>query len=107
MKKSSNYYEQLRKDLRDPDEASAYLNATLETGDIQDFLFALRNVVLARGNVSKISRRTKLNRANLYRILSKRGNPEVLTLKRLLNVLGLKLAITTKSSGTEHKKMAA
>jgi DNA-binding phage protein len=68
MKKSSNYYDLLRKELRDPEEASAYLNATLETGDVNDFLCALRNVVMARGNLSKISRRTKLNRANLYRV---------------------------------------
>lgn len=98
MKKCSfvPYHDLLVKSLKDPIEAAEYLNAALENGDKKMFLVALRNVAEARGGMVKLSRTSKLNRANLYRILSKNGNPEVQTLANILSTFGLRLAVTTK-----------
>ena len=83
MKKPSVDYEQGLKDaLADPNEAAAYLNAALEDGSQDVFLMALRDVANARG-LMHLARETSLNRENLYRILSEKGNPQLSSLKAL------------------------
>jgi probable addiction module antidote protein len=83
----------LLKHLREPEEAAAYLDAALEAGDRAAFLLAVKNVIDAQGGVTQVSRDTGLNRENLYRVLSKRGNPELKSLEKLLKTLGLRLAV--------------
>ena len=48
MTASRDYHKDLIKDLQDPEEATAYLNAALEAGHQEAFLLALRNVLDAR-----------------------------------------------------------
>lgn len=91
-KLTSEHLAWLQKKLQDPEEAAAYLNAALEEDDNEAFLLALRNVVEAHG-MSKVSRKAKLNRENMYRMLSEKGNPELSSLWSLLKSLGLKLSI--------------
>jgi probable addiction module antidote protein len=79
--------------LKDPREAEGYLNAALEDDDPSVFLLALRDVAEAHGGMSKIARTCKLNRENLYRMLSKRGNPSLQSLSKLLSSLGFRLVI--------------
>jgi probable addiction module antidote protein len=79
--------------LQDPQEAAAYLDAALEEGDRAAFLLAIRNVIDALGGMTQIARDTGLNRENLYRILSRQGNPELNSLEKLLKCLGLRLAV--------------
>lgn len=96
MKKTSVSYEQgLKEDLSDPKEAAAYLNAALEDGSQEVFLMALRDVAEARG-MTKVAEDSLLNRENLYRLLSERGNPRLASLNALLETLGLKLAIEAR-----------
>jgi len=90
------YHDSLIEALKKPEEAAAYLNAALEEGDKDMFLVALRNVAEARGGMAKLSRRAKLNRANLYKVFSKHGNPEMQTLTHILNKFGLRLAVAAK-----------
>ena len=90
------YHESLVKALKDPKEAAAYLNAVLESGDQKMFLVALRNVAEAHGGLSKLSSHTKLNRANLYKIFSKKGNPEVQTLCHILDQFGLRVSVSIR-----------
>lgn len=98
MKKRSVRYEDgLKKALEDPTEAAAYLNAALEDGSQDGFLLALRDVAHARG-LTRLARETSLNRENIYRILSGKGNPQLSSLKALLDSLGLKLAVATKQA---------
>ncbi len=98
MKKLSVNYEQGLKDaLADPIEAAAYLNAALEDGSQDVFLMALRDVANARG-LMNLARETSLNRENLYRILSEKGNPQLSSLKALLDSLGLTLAVEPKQA---------
>jgi probable addiction module antidote protein len=76
-KKSTTYQEDLIEALRDPREATAYLNAAMEEGDRALFLLALRNVAEAHGGMAAVSEKAKLNRESLYRMLSRKGNPEI------------------------------
>jgi len=70
----------------------AYLNAAIEDGNQEVFLLALRDVAEARG-ISEVARIAHLNRENVYRILSAKGNPQLSSLRALLHSLGLKLTI--------------
>jgi len=90
---SRNYQDSLVAALRDPKEAAAYLDAALEAGDRAAFLLAIRNVIDALGGMTQIARNTGLNRENLYRVLSEKGNPELNSLEKLLKALGLRLAV--------------
>ncbi|HBP88774.1 MAG TPA: putative addiction module antidote protein [Nitrospiraceae bacterium] len=80
--------------LRDAGEAEEYLNAALEDIDPELFLLALRNVAEAQGGVAQLAEKAKLNRESLYKMLSKRGNPELKSLDSLLHALGFRLAVT-------------
>ena len=94
-KKSVSYDAGLQEDLVDPIEAAAYLNAALEDGNQDVFLMALRDVAKSHG-LTRLARETSLNRENMYRILSEEGNPQLSSLKMLLDSLGLRLAVEPK-----------
>ena len=57
------------------------------------FLIALRNVAEARGGIGKLSQLTKSNQANLYKMLSEKGHPQIQNIHKILDALGLKLTI--------------
>ena len=97
MKKVTEKYENnLKEDLRDPVEAAEYLNAALEDGSQEVFLMALKDIAYAKG-ISEIARETKLNRENLYRILSTQGNPKLKSLNSVLHSVGLKLSVEVEN----------
>ncbi|MGH9898402.1 MAG: addiction module antidote protein [Pyrinomonadaceae bacterium] len=95
-KTKASYKEDRRERLKDPEEAVGYLKACLEETDMPElFLVALRDVADARG-MSQLAKDTHLDRVNLYRILSKQGNPELGSLYAILEALGLKLSVELK-----------
>ena len=97
MKKTSVPYKAgLDQDLTDPIEAAAYLNAALAEESQDVFLMALRDVADAKG-ITRVARESSLNRENIYRILSEKGNPHLSSLESLLEAMGLKLAIQVKN----------
>ena len=99
---TKSYHAELIKQLKDPCEAAEYLNACFEdSGEV--FLLGLRNVVEARGGMSALAKNTKLNRENLYRSLSKGGNPKLSSLSTILEALGIELQFTP----TRRQKKAA
>lgn len=101
MKPAVSYHEELIKILKDPTEASAYLNAALEAGDKEAFLLALRNVLEARGGMTRISRHAKINRVSLYKMLSANGNPAFENILRLLRTAGIRLQVVpNEKNGT-------
>ena len=92
-------YEQfLSEELRDPELAAAYLSAALEEGSSEAFLLALRSVADAHGGIAAAAEAAQLNRQTLYRTLSSDGNPTIVTLLRLLRVMGLNLSVTPAAS---------
>lgn len=97
-KKNKTYHEDLIEILKDPEEAVGYLKAALEESDVPEvFLIALRDVAEAYG-MAQLARKSKLNRENLYRMLSKQGNPEFSSLQAILNALNFKLSVELKAS---------
>ena len=92
----------LRKQLRNPAIAAAYLSYTAESDDPADFLYALRRVAEAHGGIGRIAKRANLNRQQLYRTLSGAGNPEYRTLFAILRAAGYALHVTPK----EARKLA-
>lgn len=94
-KLTKSYQESLLQALQNPQEAAEYLTAALEDGDSALFLLALRNVADAQG-MKTVASKAQLNRENLYRMLSEQGNPQLGSLRALLDALNLRLAITVK-----------
>ncbi len=88
--------------VKDPEEALAYLRASLDDymkdGDLEAFLITLRTVADAKGGVTELSNKTGLNRQNLYKILSKDGNPTLKTMRTILNSLDLNLSVTSSKA---------
>ncbi len=74
----------------DPELASEYLNAAMADDDIRVFLLALGQITKASG-MSNVSKATGLNRENIYRIVSDKGNPRIKSITAILNAVGLKL----------------
>ena len=69
-----------------------YLNAALEEGDSDFFVKAVGDVARAKG-MMKVAKTAGLGRQNLYRSLSRGGNPRVGTLFRVLDALDVKLSV--------------
>src|SRR5258708_31025252 len=101
--KTESYREGLLESLNNPEEAAHYLNACLEDEDARVFLLALRDVADAHGGIRALSRDTHLNRENLYRMLSKSGNPSLERLDAVLNACGLRLAVQSASQNRSKR----
>jgi probable addiction module antidote protein len=100
VKPSVDYKPLLLESLRNPEHAAVFLNAAVEESLMEDdmplLLLSLRNVVAAQGGMTKVARLAGLNRENLYRMLSKDGNPEFRRLTQLLGAMGLRISISAK-----------
>ena len=96
-KLTTSHHGDLIKRLRNPKYALGYLNACLEGGDEGVFLLALRHVAEAQGGIRRLSKKARLNREHLFRMLSKGGNPRLSNLQSLLSAFGWKIALAEKS----------
>lgn len=93
-KKFIDYQEELLQSLQDPKEARAYLNAALDDDDPRVFLLALKNVLEAQdGTMATLAKKSQLNRESLYRMLSKRGNPRLTSIRSVLDAMGWQLMV--------------
>jgi len=104
MAKSRNYKNHLVESLKDSMEAAEYLNAALEDGEPEVFLLALRDVVNSYGGMGKLAASISLNRENLYRMLSTKGNPEFFSLSTVLDAVGFRLAVEPKTAALSKTK---
>ena len=86
-------HESLDHELTDPEYAALYLNDALNDGSVEEFLLALRNVVQANQGMSKLAANTELGRESLYKALSESGNPQFMTINKVLAALGLQFSI--------------
>jgi probable addiction module antidote protein len=78
--------------LETPEDIAAYLDAVFEDGDPELITYALGTVARSKG-MTKIARKTKLGRQNLYKALSPDGHPEFATVLNVVRALGLKLNV--------------
>ncbi len=96
-KASKPFKETSDKLLQDSEVAALYLEEILADGDIELFKEALKDVASARvGNMTKLAKETHLARESLYNSLSRKGNPRLDTLTKVLSAAGLRLSITAE-----------
>jgi probable addiction module antidote protein len=93
MTRTRSYQDDLLKALTDPVEAREYLNGALEDENPEVFLLALRDVVEANSTMSELAKATNRNRESLYKTLSAQGNPQLNSVRSILNQIGFKLAV--------------
>lgn len=94
MKRSVNFTNDiLIPSLEDTELAAEYLNVSLESGDIRQFLRALQNVVKAHGGVSAIAKKAHKGRNSLYKTLSEEGNPLLKGAADILSATGLRFTV--------------
>ena len=91
--KLKSMYETLDRDLQDPEYAAIYLNDALHEGSLEEFYLALRNVIKANQGMTQIATSTELGRESLYKALSESGNPQFLTVQKIVGALGLQISI--------------
>ncbi len=90
--------------LTTPEACALFLTEVLESGDSAYIAHALGAVARARG-MADVARKTGLSREGLYRTLSDKGNPELATLLKVLEAVGLKL-VAKPASKTVRKPKA-
>lgn len=97
LKNTMSYHDEFIQSLKKHKEADLYLRVAMEEyqedGDTEALLVALRNIAEAQGGMTQLAKKAHLNRQNLYRVLSKNGNPTIDTFGLILKSLGYRLAI--------------
>ena len=76
--------------LKTKEDMAAYIACALEEGDSALIAAALGDIARAQG-MTKIAKKTGLGRESLYKTLSREGNPELATVLKLFDAIGLKL----------------
>lgn len=82
--------------LETPEDRAEFLNAAIEANDPAYLQEALGLLARAEG-MSKVAKRSGMNRESLYRSLSTDGNPAFSTVLRVIDALGLSMAIHPKA----------
>jgi probable addiction module antidote protein len=96
--KLKSFDEVFSKELKDPEFIREYLEAALEENGIQAFLVALQNVIRATEGMTKTSEIAGVGRESLYKSLSESGNPQIVTVDKILRQIGLRFSITNLTS---------
>lgn len=95
MRKYRKYQEYLIESLKDPEEAAAYLKASLdealETNEFSIFQLALRNVVEAQGGIKDVSSKMDVGRESFYKSLSLKAKPRFSTIMHALKNCGVEM----------------
>ncbi|MGI6099969.1 MAG: putative addiction module antidote protein [Lentisphaerae bacterium] len=76
--------------LKTQEDMAAYMAGALEEGDVALIAAALGDIARAQG-MTQIARKTGLGRESLYKALSQEGNPELATVLKVCEAVGLKL----------------
>lgn len=101
MKASADYHQYLHKKLKNPAYAIGYLNECFNDEDDRVFLLGLRHVAKAHGGIKKLAVKSGMNREHLFRMLSKKGNPRLESLRAIAHAFGWRLAFIPE----EHKPL--
>jgi probable addiction module antidote protein len=94
--------------LKTPELCAYFLTDALETKDPAQIAHALGTLARAKG-MREVAKKTGLSREGLYKILSDKGNPEIATILRVLQVLGVELVaqpVKTKRKPSSSRKAA-
>src|SRR5271163_3193887 len=83
--------------LNSKEAVQAYMEEAVATHDPAFIAEALGTIARARG-MSQVAKKTGMSRESLYKALSAEGNPELGTVIRVMNALGLKFSVTPASA---------
>ena len=83
--------------LDTPEALAAFIDDAFESGDAAIIADAL-GVVARAGNLSSLARDAGLHRQTLYKTFATGGNPELGTVVKLLQALGLRLTAKPMTS---------
>jgi probable addiction module antidote protein len=87
----------MQEELQDPEFALEYLITALEEferdKDAFFFLNSLKRIAEAKGGMTKLARKSKISRQNLYKVFSSKSMPKLDTLDAILNALGFRLSV--------------
>ena len=90
---AKSYREDLLKRLLDSNYASQYLKVafdeTLQDGNMEAFLLALKNIVDAKCSVQEVANEAQVSRQNLHLLLSGKENKSIETIVSVLHAVGL------------------
>lgn len=89
--------------LRDETDIVMFLEEILKDCDAETLVDALGVVARARG-MTKIAKATGLNREGLYRALSKDKSPSFNTVFRVMQAVGLRVAVKESGKKVATKK---
>jgi len=92
MRKTKTTRYDVAEHLQTPEEMAAYLEACLDEaeGDAAFIAKALGDIARARG-MTQVARDTGLSRESLYKALSGERSPDLDTILKVVNALGLRL----------------
>jgi probable addiction module antidote protein len=94
------YEDYLIESLKNPDEAEAYLNASIEAymedKNSQALMLALEHLARARYSMTDLAKKVGVQRQHLYRIFDNESNPKFQTITELINSLGFTLEAKRK-----------
>lgn len=85
---------------RQPSQALAAINTHIASGDLASALEILRQLAMARGGMQIVAERAKLNSTQIYRMLSRKGNPTLSGLTAILQALDLGISIHALPAAT-------
>jgi DNA-binding phage protein len=98
MPTHKSFHSYLIESLKDPEEAAAYLEAVLESGDPEHILLALKNVTEARRSLADNSNEAESDLETYDQLLVNCQSPDLSAISLLLNKLGLKLSVTVNQT---------
>ena len=97
LQNTESYDEWLIQHLKNPEEAQAYLEASLEAyeedGDTTALLLALQSVAHAQGGVDKLAKQTGTSSEHLYDVLADKHNPRLDNMLAILSGLGFRVRL--------------
>lgn len=82
--------------LRTEEDIEIYLNLVMEENDPAELAYALGVVAKARG-MTQIAKDAGIGRESLYKALREGANPRYDTIAKVIQALGLKLTVTSKT----------
>lgn len=104
--KLKDFDEVLFEALRDPESATLYLQDAWEDS-MEEFLVALRKYVQANGGMAQCAARAHVSREALYRMLSETGNPELRSIRAVLQASGIVFSVVRRSEADRQPERAA
>ena len=96
-----DYKDYLTESLKDPEEAQAYLNASLEAyaedNNIQALMLALDHLARAKYSISEFSQKSDVKSRHLYKIFDNESIPGFNVIFSIINSLGFTVEVKLKS----------